>query len=44
MILEWFKSLRYLIKKKSFKFGFRDFVRGRKLVRRFFMKFVLNMV
>ncbi|XP_020616960.1 ubiquitin carboxyl-terminal hydrolase 31-like [Orbicella faveolata] len=42
--LERSKSSRHLTKKKSFKFGSRDFVGGRKLVRRPSMKSVSNMV
>lgn len=42
--LERSKSSRQLAKKKSFRFGSRDFVGGRKLVRRPSMKSVSNMV
>lgn len=42
--LERSKSSRHLTKKKSFKFGSRDFGGGRKLVRRPSMKSVSNMV
>lgn len=42
--LERSKSSRQLTKKKSFRFGSRDFVGGKKLVRRPSMKSVTNMV